>query len=116
MSVQTKRIYDDAEPHDGYRVLVMTYWPRGIGKEKTDEWARELGTPADLIDEWKNGEVSWKEFKEIYLESIDGNEEKVTELAGRAASGTVTLLCGCKDEEHCHRSVLKELINERQGE
>jgi len=116
MPVETKRIYDDPAPQDGYRVLVMTYWPRGIKKEKVDEWARELGTPADLIEEWKNDEVSWKQFTERYLESIEDNKEKVKELANRAAGETVTLLCGCKDEAHCHRSLLKDLIEEMQDE
>jgi uncharacterized protein YeaO (DUF488 family) len=28
MPVKTKRVYEEPEPGDGYRVLVMRYWPR----------------------------------------------------------------------------------------
>jgi len=116
MGVQTKRIYDNVEPEDGHRVLVMTYWPRGVKKEKIDEWARELGTPADLIQQWKEDQISWKDFSEQYLRSIEDDKDKLKELAKLAESKPVTLLCSCKDEEHCHRSLLKQLIEEMRGE
>ena len=40
----TKRIYEDAKPDDGYRVLVDRLWPRGISKDKAalGEWCREI--------------------------------------------------------------------------
>ena len=30
--IKTKRIYDPPTPDDGYRLLVMRRWPRGIKK------------------------------------------------------------------------------------
>ncbi|HIK73470.1 MAG TPA: DUF488 family protein [Alcanivorax sp.] len=42
--IQCKRVYDDADKNDGYRVLVDRVWPRGIKKEdlRADEWRKEL--------------------------------------------------------------------------
>jgi uncharacterized protein YeaO (DUF488 family) len=112
MTVKTKRIYDDPEPEDGYRVLTMRYWPRGIKKEKVDVWVKELGTPADLIEEWKADEVEWDEFAERYRAYARDHRDAIEDLAERARNGTVTLLCGCKDAQHCHRSILKELVEQ----
>ena len=40
--LQIKRIYDSAQPTDGYRVLVDRVWPRGVSKERADldRWAK----------------------------------------------------------------------------
>ena len=45
-----QRAYDDPAQHDGYRVLVDRFWPRGRSKDvlKLDEWARDLAPSADL--------------------------------------------------------------------
>jgi uncharacterized protein YeaO (DUF488 family) len=53
LDVRVKRIYDPAEPGDGYRVLIDHVWPRGISREraKLDEWARELA-PSDELRRW----------------------------------------------------------------
>lgn len=32
--VRSKRIYDPAEPDDGYRVLIDHVWPRGVSKAR----------------------------------------------------------------------------------
>ena len=42
VSLKTKRIYDSPSPEDGYRLLVMRRWPRGIRKQAVDAWEREL--------------------------------------------------------------------------
>ncbi|MDE3070059.1 MAG: DUF488 family protein, partial [Acidobacteriota bacterium] len=40
--VRTKRIYDEPEPGDGYRLLIDRMWPRGISRDRAalGEWAR----------------------------------------------------------------------------
>lgn len=42
--------------------------------------------------------------------------EEVQELATRARTETITLLCHEESEEHCHRKILKELIERHMGE
>ena len=53
IDVRVKRIYDLAEPGDGYRVLIDHVWPRGVSRERAqlDEWARELA-PSDGLRKW----------------------------------------------------------------
>ena len=81
MPIRTKCIYEKAEPADGYRVLVMRLWPRGIRKDAVDAWERELGTPTELIKEWKSGSVPWAEFARRYRASMRGQQERMAGLA-----------------------------------
>ncbi len=103
-----KSVYDTPEASDGKRVLVMRTWPRGISKDKVDLWLKDLGTEKELIRRWKSGKVSWNEFSKEYKASLKGKEPLLRELAAESKRGTATLLCGCRDEAHCHRRLLKE--------
>jgi uncharacterized protein YeaO (DUF488 family) len=105
-----KTVYDPPEPSDGKRVLVMRIWPRGVPRDRVHVWLKELGTQRELISEWKAGRVSWEEFRMRYLEGLRGKEQLLRELAEEAKKGTITLLCSCRDAEHCHRYLLKEAI------
>ena len=51
--VRIKRVYDEAEAGDGYRVLIDRLWPRGISKDnaRLDEWARDLA-PSNELRKW----------------------------------------------------------------
>jgi uncharacterized protein YeaO (DUF488 family) len=109
-----KSVYDRPEPSDGKRILVMTMWPRGISKEKVDLWMKDLGTPRELIREWKGGKISWDGYTARYGESLDGKEESLRRLAEESRKGTVTLLCTEKDPNRCHRSLLKSAIERLQ--
>ncbi|EUJ53453.1 DUF488 domain-containing protein [Listeria fleischmannii] len=42
--LKQKRIYDQIETSDGYRMLVDRLWPRGISKEKAklDSWEKNI--------------------------------------------------------------------------
>jgi len=47
---------------------------------------------------------------------MKGQEDEIAVLAELVASGkTVTLMCSsaCEDESHCHRTLLRGLIEER---
>ncbi len=105
-----KSVYSPAEKSDGKRILVMTLWPRGISKDKVDVWMKELGTPRDLIKKYKAGKVTWKEFSSEYKRSLKGKEALLRSLAEESKRGTITLLCTEKDPATCHRSLLKEAI------
>lgn len=109
-----KTVYDKPEASDGKRVLVMTIWPRGVSKEKVDVWMKELGTPKELIADWKAGKISWSKFAAGYRRSLKGKEQLLRALAEESKKKTITLLCTDKDATRCHRSLLKETI-ERLG-
>ena len=41
--IKLKRVYDQPEKEDGFRILVERLWPRGMTKEKAkiDQWLRD---------------------------------------------------------------------------
>ena len=110
--VQTKRVSEPAAPDDGTRVLVMRLWPRGARKSVADEWLKGLGTPVDLIRQWKAGRIPWATFASAYrkhLRSVEARADLQT-LVGIAHHGRVTLLCTCPEEARCHRGILKLVL------
>jgi len=81
-----KSIYDPKAKNDGFRLLVMQYWPRGVKKQKIDAWYRELGTSKELIKTWNAGKITWAEFKTRYLADLKDEHKQslLHELAMRA--------------------------------
>jgi len=112
MPVRTKRVYDPAEPGDGTRILVMRIYPRGVRRNSFDEWRKELGTAPELIKAWKAGTITWAELSKRFKAQMKDHQAQASlqELARRARTERLTLLCGCGDEKHCHRSLLKAMI------
>lgn len=112
-----KSIYDPKSRDDGLRVLVMRYWPRGIKKVKVDVWFKDLGTSKELIRAWKTGRVTWSEFRKRYISDLKDEQKQaiIRDLANRAKTGKITLLCGCRDPKTCHRTILKEQIEKARG-
>ena len=50
--IKLKRIYEDPEPTDGYRIFVDRLWPRGMKKEAVhfDLWEKDI-TPSPELRE-----------------------------------------------------------------
>jgi uncharacterized protein YeaO (DUF488 family) len=88
----------------------MRKWPRGVSKSAVDAWDRDLGPSLSLLRRYRQGGVDWEAYRKEYEAEMKEKPEKLRALAQRAAEGTVTLLCACRDESRCHRSVLKRLV------
>jgi len=120
MNVRTRRWNDPAEPGDGYRLLVCRYRPRALpkAKETWNAWDPQLGPSRDLHAAFygKHGPpIGWEEYRQRYLAEIEAQRPRIEELAQRVRTGeTVTLLCSsaCTDPGHCHRTLLKALIED----
>jgi uncharacterized protein YeaO (DUF488 family) len=103
---------------DGLRLLICRYRPRGVRKsdETWDAWDPNLGPSRALHAAAygkSGGPISWEEYRTRYLGEIESQRARIEELAARVrASETITLLCSnaCVDDERCHRSLLRELI------
>ena len=110
--VRTKRVAEPAAADDGTRVLVMRLWPRGVKKAVADHWLKGLGTPLDLIRQWKAGTISWEVLETAYRRHLRTAEARadLSTLTALARRGRVTLLCTCPDEARCHRGILKRQI------
>jgi uncharacterized protein YeaO (DUF488 family) len=112
MGIKTKNVYDPLSPGDGWRLLVMRKWPRGVPKQMVHTWDRDLGPTTSLLKCWRQGKMDWDTFYSQNEGEMLGQEERLRALAARAQMEMVTLLCGCRDEGRCHRSVLKRLVEQ----
>lgn len=110
--IAAKRIYDPPSASEGRRVLIMRLWPRGIRKSRVDVWLKELGPVLPLLRAFRGGRVGWAGYKQRYLAGLERPEAQAPLAEVRAASrkGTVTLFCGCPDENRCHRSLLRAYL------
>jgi len=112
IDIQTKRIYDAAEPEDGYRVLVDRLWPRGVAKAlaAVDLWLKEIA-PSTALRQWFNHDpAKWTTFKISYFRELHGKPDLVTTLLEKAATGRLTLLFSARDLKHNQAIALKEYL------
>lgn len=114
-NIRTRRVYDPPVPDEGYRILVMRLWPRGIGKAKVDRWLRELAPVLPLMRGFRGGDVPWDDYRPRYLAGLERPEAQahVEEILALARERGVTLLCGCEELRRCHRSLLQQYLAER---
>jgi uncharacterized protein YeaO (DUF488 family) len=114
LEVRARRVYEQAEPSDGRRVLVDRLWPRGLSKEKArlDEWLKTVA-PSDELRRWYGHQpAKFAEFKRRYQTELAEPEraEALRHLRDEARSGPVTLLTATKDLEHSEAEVLVQLL------
>ena len=98
------------------RIFVDRLWARGLTKEKAalDAWEKELAPSAELRKWYGHDSALFEQFSQQYREELDANPA-AAEFAKKLAhyDGTVTLLYGAKDAEHCNAVVLKTWLEER---
>ena len=114
LSISTASIYKPRLDGGGRRILVTRYYPRGVRRSHFDDWLRELAPSRELLRGYKEGSVAWKAFAGAFLAEVRGSDEAQSALRGlrRAArrGGGITLLCFEPDGAHCHRHILRELV------
>jgi uncharacterized protein YeaO (DUF488 family) len=125
MDVRIKRIYDEAAPEDGTRVLVDRLWPRGVRKEEAgiDLWLKAVAPSPDLRKSWHDDpqghEAShFAAFADSYRDELSHGEasDALDELIRLAKEEKrLTLLYGAKDTKVNHAVVLREALLERAG-
>jgi uncharacterized protein YeaO (DUF488 family) len=114
IDVRAKRVYEDADAGDGYRVLIDHVWPRGVSRDRAhlDEWARELA-PSDELRKWfDHVPERFAEFRSRYREELAAQGERVEALRRRAQEGALTIVYAARDTEHNNAVVLSELIQD----
>ncbi|WPO75225.1 DUF488 domain-containing protein [Streptomyces sp. KN37] len=119
LDVQLKRVYDDAEPDDGARVLVDRLWPRGLAKDRAelDAWDKEVA-PSDELRRWYGHDAArFEEFAERYRQELAAADSRAAldRLRDHARAGRLTLLTATKDLPHSHVTVLAEILTSRTG-
>lgn len=116
MVIRLRRVYEQAERSDGYRVLVERLWPRGVSKEraKVDLWLKEAGSSNELRTWFAHDPKKWQEYYWKYFDELKARPGVIAELAQiLRAHDVVTFLYSARDEEHNNAVALKEFLETR---
>lgn len=112
-SIKIKRVYEDFEESDGFRILVDRLWPRGIKKENLhyDLWAKDL-TPSTELRTWFHQDVEkhWPTFISSYQKELSNQVAMSTYINQIKEYPVVTLLYAAKDPVHNYAIILKEYL------
>lgn len=113
MNIKVKRVYEEPDDSDGYRILVDRLWPRGIKKEnaKLDEWIKDIAPSNELRKWFAHKPELYPEFREKYLLELEVQQDTISRLKSIAQSKNLTLVYGAKDTEHNQAIVILELLN-----
>jgi len=113
--VRVRRVYEEAEDGDGYRVLVDRIWPRGVTKTKAalDEWCKDVAPSTRLRQWYRHDPDKFREFARRYgveLRQIKRGRA-LEHLHEIAVERRLTLLTGTKDPEISEAAVLARILN-----
>ncbi|WP_328321277.1 DUF488 domain-containing protein [Streptomyces sp. NBC_00388] len=113
-TVQVRRVYEDASPRDGARVLVDGIWPRGLSKEKAhlDEWCKSVAPSRDLRTWYAHDPDRFEEFGRRYRSELKDSEraEALAHLRDLAKKGKLTLLTATKRADISQATVIAGLL------
>lgn len=104
----------EPELHQGFKVLVMRYWPRGISRSRVDLWLREAAPSRELLHAYTHDGLGWAEFDRLYRGELSQRPAVLSDIrALEQTHGCLTLLCHERipPREHCHRQILAGLLN-----
>lgn len=110
-----KRIYEEPESSDGYRVFLDRLWPQGIKKEDVhyDEWEKEL-TPSTQLREWYHADRTdrWQSFVQRYEAELKQNPDFVPFVKKIENYPVVTFLTASKDIAHSQLPIIKTMCDQ----
>ena len=108
MEIHLKRVYEENDPNDGFRVLADRLWPRGIKKEALalDLWAKEIAPSTELRKRYHQ-DGDFDAFKKDYTEELKHNVDFLAFCETLKTHKVVTLLTASKEID---RSALPILL------
>lgn len=114
-SIKMKRVYEEAEPSDGFRILVDRLWPRGVKKEAAniDLWLKSIAPSPELRKWFCHDAEKYEDFKMRYIEELETDPVKHEAIAGvrqKLQEQNVTFIYAAKDPVHNHVVVLKDFL------
>lgn len=114
--VRMVRVYEQASPGDGTRILVDRLWPRGLAKDEAavDVWERSVAPSKQLRTWYGHDPEKFKEFRRRYLAELKDPEraEALDRIRAKVEAGTVTLLTATRDADHSQAAVLLRLLRD----
>jgi uncharacterized protein YeaO (DUF488 family) len=123
MPIQVVQLGTPRKGGEGLRIGTVRRPPRGVFKKDYaklnyyDVWLPELAPSEAIMKDFRSGpftEARWKQFAHRYRSemSIPEKSRMLDVLAALSRQTDFSVGCYCEDEEHCHRSILKKLLQE----
>ncbi|NML46802.1 DUF488 family protein [Ramlibacter sp. G-1-2-2] len=126
MAVRIVRLGTPRAPGEGLRIGTVRRPPRGVPKAEFasrdfyDVWLPGLSPSAELVTQAlaAEDEKEWQAFRRKYVAEMKQPEpSRVLDLlAAMSRHGAFSVGCYCENEARCHRSILRELLQERGAE
>jgi uncharacterized protein YeaO (DUF488 family) len=123
MPVRIVRLGTRRRSDEGPRLGTVRRPPRGVPKKEYaardyfDVWLPELAPSAELVS-WARAKpmtsTRWNTFARRYRAEMTRPPASriITLVAAVSSRAALSVGCYCEREEHCHRSVLRELLLE----
>ena len=123
MAIRIVRLGSPRESNEGLRIGTVRRPPRGVRKEDYgskdiyDVWFPNLSPSEPLLKEATSltDERSWKAFKRKFIAEmkLPWPRKDLDLFAALSHHTNFSIGCYCKDESRCHRSILRELLEQR---
>lgn len=122
MSVRIVQLGSPRKRGEGLRIGTVRRPPRGVPKARFaeldyyDVWYPNLAPSQDAVKVGLAAETpaEWKKFVRLYRRemSTPDNKHSLSLLAALSRTSNFSVGCYCDDEARCHRSILRELLEE----
>lgn|SRR5208337_3661906 len=123
MPITIVRLGSQRKANEGLRLGTVRRPPRGVPKSEYakrdfyDVWLPNLSPGQELMKEGQSvqDEKSWSIFERKFRSEMNESDAgKILDLLAALSHRTdFSLGCYCKDENRCHRSILRQLLAER---
>lgn len=123
MTIRVVRLGTPRHDEEGVRIGTVRRPPRGVPKSEHasrdyyDTWLPELAPSADLMKVGKavGDDEDWAAFSKMYRAEMSAPEKRhlLDLLASLSHGAHFSVGCYCEEESRCHRSLLRELLEER---
>lgn len=126
MAIRIVRLGSPRTDEEGLRIGTVRRPPRGVPKSDFakrnfyDVWLPTLSPSEKLVTQGLAAKDlrDWKKFESAFLKEMNkGDASKVLDvLAALSHQAQFSIGCYCENEDRCHRSVLKALLQKRGAE
>ena len=126
MAVRIVRLGSPRQESEGIRIGAVRRPPRGIPKSEFasqnwyDVWYPNLSPSPETVKLGREAQTAaqWRAFTKKYRSEMatPENARTIELLAALSRQTNFSVGCYCEIEDHCHRSVLRELLKEAGAE
>ena len=123
MTIRIVQLGSPRTSNEGLRIGTVRRPPRGVPKSEFasrnyyDVWFPNLAPSEQLLKAGRSAkdERAWRSFIKRFRSEMNRpeNSRVLDLLAALSHHANFSVGCYCNDEQHCHRSMLRQLLAER---